>query len=134
MEAPKPGRILLLIGDQANEREEDRDRDTRRLLQEINEGMPELSSVELVTAGVAPAGAKSAEVVTIGALAVSMLPTLAPKLVEFLQAWKLRGQGRTVKVRLQEQDRQVEVEYDPSTMSSAELTQLVENLRVASKS
>jgi hypothetical protein len=59
----------------------------------------DVESVELVRAGAAPEGTKSAEIITLGAVAVAVLPALLPKMVEFCQAWALRGQGRTVKFK-----------------------------------
>ena len=76
---------------------EELDRLTRQLLGEIRE--LEVESAELVTAGAAPEGTRSAEVVTMGALAVAVLPTVLPKLIELVQAWIMRGQGRTVKFK-----------------------------------
>jgi hypothetical protein len=35
----------------------------------------------------------------LGAVAVAVLPSVLPKVVEFCQAWALRGQGRTVKFK-----------------------------------
>jgi hypothetical protein len=69
----------------------------RQLLDELSEQPVE--SVELARSGAAPEGTKSAEAVTLGALAVAVLPSVLPKLVEFCQAWALRGQGRTVKFK-----------------------------------
>ncbi len=53
----------------------------------------------LARAGAAPEGSKAAEVLTLGAVAVAVLPAVLPKIVEFCQAWALRGQGRTVKFK-----------------------------------
>jgi len=69
----------------------------RQLLDELSDQPVE--SVDLARSGTAPAGTKSAEAITLGALAVTVLPTVLPKLVEFCQAWALRGQGRTVKFK-----------------------------------
>ena len=70
----------------------------RQLLGELRE----LSAVEdarLAAGGPAPAGAKSADVVTAGAIIVAVLPPLVSKLIDFIQAWSLRGQSRTVKFK-----------------------------------
>ncbi len=69
----------------------------RQLLDELRE--TEVESAALATAGAAPDGTKSAEAITLGAVAVAVLPTFLPKLVEFVQAWSLRGQTRTVKFK-----------------------------------
>ncbi len=50
------------------------------------------------------------EAVTAGAIAIAVLPTFLPKLVEFIQAWALRGQGRTVKFKGKVAGQEVEFE------------------------
>ena len=50
-----------------------------------------VESVELARAGAAPEGTKSPEAITLGAVAVAVLPSVLPKIVEFCQAWALRG-------------------------------------------
>ena len=69
----------------------------RQLLDELRD--TDVAAAELASAGASPAGTKSAEAITLGAVAVAVLPTFLPKLVEFVQAWSLRGQGRTVKFK-----------------------------------
>jgi hypothetical protein len=64
----------------------------RRLLAELRE--TDVESVDLVSAGSAPSGAKAAEAITAGAIALSILPAALPKLIEFVQSWAMRGQGR----------------------------------------
>ncbi|MBI3913203.1 MAG: hypothetical protein HY327_03235 [Chloroflexi bacterium] len=102
------------------------DRATRQLRGEIQELGVE--SAELAKTANALAGTKSVEAVTLGALAISVLPTVVPKLIEFLQAWSMRGESRSIKIKTQVGDRAVEVEYSPKTMSQAELKSLVETL------
>ncbi len=70
---------------------------TRQLLRELQD-MP-IESAELAAGGAVPAGAKSAEAITSGAIALAVLPNLLPRLIEFVQAWALRGQSRTVKFK-----------------------------------
>jgi hypothetical protein len=98
----------------------------RQLRREISE--LEVESVEPVRQNTIPAGAKGAEALTLGALAVVLLPPLLPKLVEFLQNWLLRGENRNVKVKLQVQGNAVEVEYAPSAMSPSDIQRLVAKL------
>ena len=78
--------------------EADIDRMTRNLLAELRK--TDIESVELVTSGSAPSGTKSGDPVTTGAIVLAVLPTFLPKIVEFVQAWALRGHGRTVKLFL----------------------------------
>ena len=75
-----------------------------------------------------PEGAKSAEAITIGALAVAVLPGFLPKLVEYLQSWTMRGENRRVRVMSQVGDRSIEIEYSPAAMSINELKRLVDSL------
>ncbi len=105
------------------------DRATRQLRDEIRE--VGVKSVELTKGTPVPAGAKSAEVVTLGVLAVAVLPTTVPKLIEFLRDWLMRGEGRTVKIKTQMGDRALEVEYNPQKMSQAELKELIGTLTSA---
>ncbi len=70
---------------------------TRRLLAELRE--TDVASAELGVGGPAPAGAKSAEVVTAGTILLTVLPAALPKLIDFVQSWAMRGQGRTVKFK-----------------------------------
>ena len=102
------------------------DRLTRGLYDELREF--DLESVALARGGEAPSGSKSAEVFTLGALAVGVLPSLVPKLVEFLQAWSLRGQNRVVKIKTSIGDRTLELEYPPGSSSEAALKGMVEAL------
>lgn len=110
---------------------DDLDALTRRLRDELAD--LDLQSVSLVKEGAAPSGTKSADAVTLGALAITLLPSVLPKLIEFIQAWSLRGQNRTVKIKANVGDRSVELEYSAGT-SEAALKGLIDaltaNLRV----
>jgi hypothetical protein len=77
--------------------DEELDRMTRQLLRELKTF--DLESIKLKSEGGPPAGAKGVEAVTAGTIAVSVLPAVFPKLVEFLQAWSLQGRGRAVKFK-----------------------------------
>lgn len=128
MNAPTPTRLVLHIEGEETATEEERDVMARQLLQEVREDLPDLFSADLVTVQSAETGAKSGEAVILGAVAVSVLPTLVPQLVEFVKAWTLRGPGRTVRVKLDGQTRGVEVEFDPTSISSTEVAELVRTL------
>ena len=73
------------------------DEATRQLLSELRETNAE--SVRLATSGVVPAGTKSIDPVTTGAIAIAVLPTFLPKVIDAVQAWAMRGNGRTVKFK-----------------------------------
>ena len=122
----KSANLLLHIEGGEDTDEEELDRLTRLLLDEIQE--IDVESVELVGDEAVPEGAKSVEVAELGMLAVQVLPAVVPMLVNFLQAWSRRGEGRTVKIKTQKGDQTLEVEYDPKTMTSTELKMLVETV------
>jgi hypothetical protein len=78
--------------------------------------------------GESPDGTKSVEAVTIGSLAVVLLPIVIPKLLEFLQAWTLRGENRKVIMKTQAGDRLIELEYMPSALTPDELQRLIQTM------
>jgi hypothetical protein len=120
-------RRLILNIDLGEEADDDTlDRATRELRSELLE--LDVNSVDFVKSGESPEGAKSAEAVTIGSLAVILLPTLIPKLLEYLQSWSLRAESRKISIKTQVGDRSIELEYSPSAISAGELEQLVQKL------
>jgi len=99
---------------------------TSRLLRDLRDLGVE--SVERSSGGAVPEGAKG-DPFTLGALALVAVPAFLPKLVEFLQAWSLRGEDRKVRVKT---PAGLEVEFTPEkTLSQAELLALVEKLAQA---
>jgi hypothetical protein len=77
--------------------EEDIDQMTRQLLSELRD--TDVESAELAKGGIAPSGTKSGDLVTMGSIVISALPTVLPAVVGLVQAWATRGQGRTVKFK-----------------------------------
>lgn len=57
----------------------------------------DIESAELGKDGHAPSGTQSVDPVTIGSIAIAVLPAALPKVVEAIQAWALRGSNRAVK-------------------------------------
>ncbi len=80
-----------------NSTSEDVDRAARQLLSELRD--LDVEKAGLAHSGAAPEGSKAAELVSIGTIAVAVLPAALPKLIEFLQAWATRARGRTVKFK-----------------------------------
>lgn len=76
--------------------EENLDKLTRNLLKELRE--TDVESANLVSIGTAPEGSKG-DPITIGTLALEVLPAVLPSVVALVQAWVMRGQGRTVKFK-----------------------------------
>jgi len=93
------------------------------LHQEINSSRVE--TVKPIHSGIAPDGSKAGDVVTIGALAVEVLPAVLPSLFALVQDWVKRGRGyRTVKFK----GKGIEFEGSPD-----DLDKLLEKLEKAKK-
>lgn len=99
---------------------------TRELLGELQE--LQIESAELKKGASIPAGAKAADPVTIGSIMVAVLPNFLPKVVEFVQSWALRSQGRTVKFRGKIAGQPVEFEGH-----AEDLQKLIETLKNSKK-
>lgn len=123
---PDAVNLTLQLGSDTAIDPEHLDQLTRQLRDEIRE--VEVESVELVREGTAPEGAKVAEVVTLGAIAVSVLPAVLPKLIDVVRDWLMRGEKRKIKIKTTIGDRSVEVDYSPQTISQDELKDLVNTL------
>ena len=93
----EPIRLTLEIQAGPDATPEEVDELTRQLLSELRQ--MDVDSAELLSAGSAPEGAKVVDPVTLGALALAVLPTVLPKVVDFVQAWSQRGQSRSVKFK-----------------------------------
>ncbi len=86
--------LEISVGDAT---EEEIDRLTRQLLAELQQ--TNVESAELVKGGSAPAGTKSMDPVTAGALAIAVLPSMLTKIIETLQAWLMRDRTRKIKFK-----------------------------------
>jgi hypothetical protein len=75
---------------------EDIDWMTRQLLSELRE--LDVESAQLTKGGAAPAGAKG-DPISIGSIALELLPSVLPSVLGLVQAWVSRGQGRNVKFK-----------------------------------
>jgi hypothetical protein len=83
---------------------------------------PALSHLPLAAGGRGPA-----EAITLGAVALSVLPPMVPSLIDFLRGWVHRNQG--LRIRLAVVGDGEEVTFDPVRMNDKRLTALVERLR-----
>jgi len=111
---------------EADADEERLDALTGYLLRDLRELGAE--SVERAPGKPPPEGAKG-DSFTLGALALGAAPALLPKLVEFVQAWSLRGESRKVTIKT---PAGLEVEFTPEKkLSQNELLALVEKLSQA---
>ena len=76
---------------------EDIDQMARQLLSELRD--TEVESVSLAAGAPVPAGAKAVDPVATGALLMTVLPAVLPKVIDLAQAWMQRGKGRAVKFK-----------------------------------
>ena len=102
------------------------DRITRRLRSDLLE--LDVQSIEFSRDARVPTGAKSAEAVALGSLAVAVLPVAIPKLIEFLRDWLMRGENRTLKLKLQVGGNSAEIEYAPCSVTTNEIEALAGKL------
>jgi hypothetical protein len=122
---PNATRLTIEVDAGGDALPEDVDALTRRLRSEIQDfGVEE---VTLKTTTAVPAGTKSVEAVTVGALVITLLPQVLPRLIEFLQAWSLRGKDRTVKIKASVGDRSVDIEY-PEGASEVAVQELIQRM------
>jgi hypothetical protein len=60
----------------------------------------------------------------VGAIAIAVLPTVLPKVLEFLQSWSLQGKGRAIKFKGKIASQQIE--FEGSFEEMQELVDLLE--------
>lgn len=112
---------------------EDIDLLTRSLGNEIKD-FTSVDSIKPARLGDLPPGAKSSDPVTVGILAVTTLPSVLPALIEFIKSWTLRGNNRSVTIKVQEGDKLVEVSYPVrGDMSNKETIELAQELKTLLK-
>jgi len=95
MESPGPIQFNIEVSE-SDAAVEDIDQMTRQLLSELRE--TDIESAELAKGGIAPRGSKG-DLMTIGSIAVAVLPAFLPNVVSLVQDWVTRGHGRTVKFK-----------------------------------
>ena len=121
--------IIQLAAD--DDDEEQLDVTARSLRAELVE-LPAVHEARLATARDAGIernldGTRTAELITLGALALAVLPAAVPEVIGFLKEWLLRPGHRPLKIRVPG----LEVEYDPRDMTPDEVTSLVAQLQAA---
>ena len=118
----KATRLILEVSS-GDPDEEDLDRATRQLLDEVRES--DVQSANVVAGEATPGGAKAAGAETLGLLAVEVLPAMIPALFGLLRDWARRHRGRSVKVKAQFGDRELELEYPVESMTQEQLSQFI---------
>lgn len=73
----------------------------------------------------APEGSMAGDILTLGALAIAVLPTMIPALLQYLREWQLRNQNQTIKIRLKRGDEEIEVEI-PAGMSKEKVREYID--------
>jgi hypothetical protein len=102
------------------------DQMTRQFLTELRE--LDVESAELVKTGPAPAGAKSPDTIATGVIAVTMLPTLLPKILEGIHFWSIRRSNRNIKFKGKIGREAIEFEG-----SLKDLQELLKTIKIAGK-
>lgn len=109
---------------------------TQGLRMEMEE-IPDVESIEAPSgsdpAQAIPAGAKAGGLLTLGKLAMQVVPTAIPACVGFLKDWTLRPGSSPIKIRVQHADRSTEIEYDPRSMSQEEIKELAASMHAILK-
>jgi hypothetical protein len=93
---------------------DDIDQMTRQFLSELREA--DVESVQLAPGGPAPVGTKSFDPVTTGAIVMTVLPVVLPKIIDMAQAWVARGSGRTIKFKGRIGKQEIEFEGPPEEL------------------
>jgi hypothetical protein len=96
-------------------------RSLRREMQDLG-----VDSVTSGRAGPAPAGSKSDAAVTVGQLAVVVLPVLVPKLMDLLQHWLGRNERRKIKVKTTIDGRTLEVQLPADLRGDPQVATLLQ--------
>ena len=91
-----------------NSNDDELDHLTRQLLMELKD--LDVESVRLATSDSAPAGTKGLDSMTAGTIAMTVLPAMLPKVLEFLQSWSMQGRGRTIKFKGKIANQQIDFE------------------------
>jgi len=87
----------------------------------------DIESVELVRDHIASVQGAKGDPLTIGALVIVVVQAILPKVMDFLQAWSLRGEGHTIKIKVRRGNQSAEIEY-PAKVSAEQARKHLENV------
>ncbi len=109
------------------------DKLTRLLRSEIEQ--LDVETVEAVSAGPVPAGAKAMDWQVVGQMVVTLAPVVITPLFELVKSWIQRQPAVPVKVKIRMRvgKRISEVEYDPAKTSEEDLRKLLKTLQAGPK-
>ncbi|MEA3413652.1 MAG: hypothetical protein U9R74_19285 [Pseudomonadota bacterium] len=121
-DANTPMRFTLIVS--PDEDEEFRD-DLARQLRRESEEIDGVVDASLVMGGPAPEGARNVgELVSIGQVALEVLPIAIPSVIALVQAWMLRDSNRSTRIKIG--DTEVDI---PVKMSPEQVQLFIEGLR-----
>lgn len=115
--------VLLEVNLTASGEKADLDALARQLLAELRN--LNVDEVRLKAAADHQAGAKAGEAVTIGALAIVVLPAVLPELVSFLKDWCLRKPDRSIKITRRTGDNEIHAEFNLDGVSKQDLDAVI---------
>ena len=118
--------VQISMGEDFDEDDLDRLARDLRIEIELEEDLP-LESIASPSEHVFEPGGKGPDLVTWGALGIIIIQAALPKLLECLQAWSLRGQGRVIKAKIQKNGISIDVEY-PLALSPDEFKKHIQIL------
>ncbi len=93
---------------------EDVDQLTRQFLSELRDA--DVESASLAPGVPVPSGAKAVDPVATGALVMTVLPAVLPKIIDLVQAWVQRGNGRSIKFKGKVGKQEIEFEGPPEEL------------------
>jgi hypothetical protein len=103
------------------------DRETRHLIKELHN--LNFHVIIDLPSDIAPEKTKTVDPVIVGAIIVALSPTFITKLLEFLHAWCMRREGRSIKIKIQLDEKRL-IEIDVSeTMPIEELKKRIDAIR-----
>lgn len=105
---------------------EEVDKLTRALRSQLEQ--LDVETVESVSAGAVPEGAKAVDWQLVGQLAVTLAPIVITPVFDLLKAWIQRQPSVPVKIRVRIGKKVSEVEYDPTKTSADDLNKLLKTL------
>ena len=103
----------------------------RALREELQDAHFVLSAEPAVSDAPAEAGSKNAgEVLTIGALALAVLPEMVGPLLEWLRTWLMRNRDvGEVAIEVGRGEERIRLRYNPGSMAQEEVLALTDQLR-----
>lgn len=103
----------------------------QELTQQLQSELEQLhiDSIEKVSAGELPEGAKSANWSEIGQMIVTLAPVIIPPLFDLLKSWINRQPSVPVKIKIKVgKNKTAQIEYDPTKTSAEDLEALIKTL------